>query len=553
MRRESTTTCRSSGLARRIALGAGALALATLAAPAAGQTEDTPPYPPLRWFAQESIDSHADADDQAMDILHWKEIEFGQPDKHWVYVTGWVTEIEDDEVVGTRFATFKYDAEFFDDGNPPPRAAEAFFPDPDDENMPLTTGQEYKAVALAMGHDLSTDEWSIYVVGQANWYDDGATGGATTDLNYAVIKYDTDLVQQWVRYYDGPVSGDDIPVDVGVNETFIVVTGTSPGDETGKDIATIALKNDGTFVTGLWPDDGWGGGIRRYDNIGGDDLAVELGPVVPVEETPESAPSLNAVVLGTSWGGSAKLYDYATLEYGGPDGELLSVQCYDNGANDIATGICGDVGFVWVTGYSEEPASSFGPGGPQLNADYLTISYFFYYDKDFPPERYWTERWDVASAGEPDYPYDIQFGEISGNKFVWVTGTGSNGSDYDAATVRYEHDTTPGPQNAWTDVWGVSTAAETGRALALSGDHPYITGRLKAATSDHMLGLKYQPTGSNPPYEEDWYKLFRNDSYGSGVEHEGRAIVVTPVGVFIAGVSKASGEGRQFTTWRYEE
>jgi hypothetical protein len=36
-------------------------------------------------------------------------------------------------------------------------------------------------------------------------------------------------------------------------------------------------------------------------------------------------------------------------------------------------------------------------------------------------------------------------------------------------------------------------------------------------------------------------------------EHEGRAIVVTPVGVFIAGVSKASGEGRQFTTWRYEE
>ena len=68
-----------------------------------------------------------------------------------------------------------------------------------------------------------------------------------------------------------------------------------------------------------------------------------------------------------------------------------------------------------------------------------------------------------------------------------------------------------------------------------------------------MVGIQYQPTFSTPPYEEDWYKLFRSASYGSGVEHEGRAIVVTPVGVFIAGVSTLSGEGQQFTTWRYEE
>lgn len=69
-----------------------------------------------------------------------------------------------------------------------------------------------------------------------------------------------------------------------------------------------------------------------------------------------------------------------------------------------------------------------------------------------------------------------------------------------------------------------------------------------------MLGLKYEQTGSSPPvFAEEWYKLHRSALYGSGVEHEGRAIVVTPAGVFIAGVSKLSGEGLEFTTWRYEE
>lgn len=558
MKGSSTTTCRSSGIGRRIALGAAGLALAGLAAPAAGQgaSEDTPAYPLLRWTAHESLFSHQDADDEAMDMVYWEEGFLSEPDKHWIYVTGFVTEMDGDTVVGTRFATFKYDGEFFDSGNPPPPAAVAYFPDPNDPTMPLSSGEEFKAVAMAVNPDGLTPG-DIYVVGQAPRDD----SGATTDLNYCVIKYSKDLVQQEVYYYDGPVSGDDLPVDIVFAGGKVMVTGTSPGDGTGKDIATIALKDDLLPEDDRWPDNGWGDGVRRYNYVDGDDLAVEIGPVYVTVESPESAASLNVVILGTSWGGASKKFDYTTHGWGSTNGIFLWDERYDNGANDVATGITGENGAVWVTGWSEVPSSSFGPTGPDLNADYLTISYGFTFcpwpggSSFCEPEIWWTERWDVA--GGRDFPADIQrWNPFSGPDEIWVTGTGFNGSDYDAATVFYEHDfMPPGPLVSWTDTWGISTYAEAARAMAVPSGEPYTAGRQKGATFDRMLGLKYEETSSSPPvFAEDWYKLHRSALYDSGVEHEGRVIVVTPgVGVFIAGVSKLSGEGREFTTWRYEE
>jgi hypothetical protein len=145
-----------SGLARKIALGAGALALAGLAAPAVGQGTLFTPWPPRLWVAQESLDSHQDAHDEGVDIVYW--LEDGTPDQHWIYVTGWVTEMDGNDVLGTRFATFKYDAKFFDPiaGDPPTPQESAFFP-------PLTTsleeGDTYKAVA--MDFDPSTGD--IYI------------------------------------------------------------------------------------------------------------------------------------------------------------------------------------------------------------------------------------------------------------------------------------------------------------------------------------------------------------------------------------------------------
>src|SRR5690606_24325470 len=251
----------------------GVALLGAVTLPAAGQGTLFTPYPPLKWLAEESRFSHADAHDEGRDILYW--FEEGEEDQfHWIYVTGFVTEMDGNTVLGTRFATFKYDATHA--GPSAPTAAdEAFFP----SLTQFESGDTYKAVAMAV--DPLTGD--IYVTGEAPWKA-GATA-PTADQNYAIVKYDKDLTQQWVTYYEGPASGDDIPADIIFDASsgveYVVVTGTSPGSGTGKDIATIALRADtGAFASTAWPNAGHGGGVRRYNgDEDGDDSAVELSPI----------------------------------------------------------------------------------------------------------------------------------------------------------------------------------------------------------------------------------------------------------------------------------
>lgn len=177
MRSRSTTGCRSSGLARRIILGAAALASAVLATPATGQ--EFAPYPPMKWVAEESRFAHADAHDEGRDILHWFD---AVEDENWIYVTGFVTEMDGDTVLGTRFATFKYDAAHSGPGAPAP-VDQAFFP----SLTQFHTGDSYKAVALAVD-ELTGD---IYVAGEGPWGD----SVPETHQNYVLVKYDRILTR----------------------------------------------------------------------------------------------------------------------------------------------------------------------------------------------------------------------------------------------------------------------------------------------------------------------------------------------------------------------
>lgn len=538
-----------------LAAAAGALALAGLAGPAAGQ--EIPDYPPMDWVAQESLYSHADAHDEAVDMVHW--FEDGVEDRNWIYVTGFVTEMDGNTVVGTRFATYKYDGAFFDEetGAPPDPEAVAYFPP---LGTAISPGDTYKATAIAVSWD-----GDIYVIGQAP-----RPGGS--DQDYAVIRYNKELEPLWeappfddVRYYDGPVSGDDIPVDIAVDggNEVVVVTGTSPGSGTGLDITTVAWNADfGVRPVDLWPDIGWGHAVRRYNYADGDDRAVELGSVTIVEQ---DEPTLNVTVLGTSWGGSTTLDDYTTHMWGDVNGTLTDDGRYDNGANDIATAIWNVGSVAFVTGYSEQPVASFGPTGPDLNIDYATVSYDFNDPFFHPLERWVAERWDYM--GGQDYPRDIGLSASSGGAtHVWVTGAGGNGSSaFDVATVRYiDEFQSIDPLERWTDGWAAAGSAEWQypQGMTLVGDEPYIVGAIGASTFDQMLALKYYETHLDPPYDIDWKRTYTGGGPYSGgpqADHEGRVVLVVPLAgpqppsVFITGVSAVSGEGRQFTTWRYSE
>jgi hypothetical protein len=496
-------------------------------------------------MAEESRASHADAHDEGMDIVYWYD---DTEEEHWIYATGWVTEMEGGQVKGTRFATFKYDATHTGPGAPT-ATAQAFFP----PLAQLQTGDTYKAVAMAV--DPLTG--AIYVAGEGP----GASG-----QDYIVVKYDKDLDLDvlWPAAgatYNGLGNGDDIPADIIFDASsgieYVVVTGTSPGDGTGLDIATVALCAEDGARAGAWPDIGDGAGVRRYDNdpVNGDDTAVELSYITITEE--EQGPGLSVVVLGTSWNGQDN--DYTTHVWSQPASALFWEQRYDNDGEDVARalGVVADpLGgtdfFVYVTGSSENASG---------DLDYATVFY------DWAGNQHWAKRLD--HVGDDDIPRDIHgwaqghpgCGTCPAVYHVWVTGEGNDGVFSDVLTVEYVDDgTSPRPGVTWSGDWANGSAEYNyGKAITTFDGEPYITGAIGNSNGDEMLGLAYSEDLSGG-YTHKWDL----NTFGNAIprtddpNHEGRGIVVVPVdsggvSIFITGVTRLTGEGRQFATWRYKE
>jgi signal peptidase I len=270
------------------------------------------------------------------------------------------------------------------------------------------------------------------------------------------------------------------------------------------------------------------------------------------------------VVVGTSWGGSAFKDDYTTHRWGDFDGILVHEVRYDTPLNDVATGITDDGGeLVFVTGYSEVPSESLGPTGPEVETDYATLGYTIPGIPELPVIVHWEERWDYADGR--DFARDIELYQYpSGPTFpgpthIWVTGAGGvGGTDYDVATIRYVHEyEATSPLESWSDGWAAATTWQYPRTMTVVGDEPYIAGAIAHSSADRMLALKYDKTSlplPDPPYEVDWTKAYGGGgAYTGGVNHEARKVIHTIHGTFIAGVSNVTGEGLQFTTWRYVE
>lgn len=91
---------------------------------------------------------------------------------------------------------------------------------------------------------------SISIDASGNIYVTGASAGSGTGNDYALIKYNSSGVQQWVIRYNGPGNGSDYAYSLVLDDSGnVYVTGASVGTGTGNDYATIKYSQTGTLLT----------------------------------------------------------------------------------------------------------------------------------------------------------------------------------------------------------------------------------------------------------------------------------------------------------------
>lgn len=181
-----------------------------------------------------------------------------------------------------------------------------------------------------------------------NVYVTGSSTGSGTDTDYATVKYDSKGKQLWVARYSGPAGKADEASAIAWDGTGgIYVTGSSTGNNTNADYATIKYDSSGSQ---LW--------VARYN-----------GPVNRDDNARAMALDNSGNVYVTGWSvGTGMRYDYATVKYYASGNELWAIR-FDGPVNlhdkayDLALG---NSGSIYVTGRSSGKGSYY---------DYATVKY----------------------------------------------------------------------------------------------------------------------------------------------------------------------------------
>ncbi len=301
--------------------------------------------------------------------------------------------------------------------------------------------------------DVST---SIMIDGLGNVYVAGYSVGSSTSEDFMIIKYNSAGSELWKAFYD--FTGD---IDIAYsmcfdNEGNIIVSGSSIGDGSQEDYATVKYSPAGDEI---WSSR-FNGAANGYDIA--QSIAVDY--------------SGNVYVTGYSLGTGTE-EDYATLKYD-QDGNELWVKLYNSPSNryDIATSIAVDnSGNAYVTGYSFSDASS---------EDYYTLKY------SSDGMQLWAMRYNGSDNG-----YDIASSlKLDEQNNVYVTGYSyEEGSEENIATIKYDSD----GSLIWTGVYnGTNNGSDISTSLAVDpSGNIFVAGFSDAGAGDiDYVTIKYNQT-----------------------------------------------------------
>ena len=343
---------------------------------------------------------------------------------------------------------------------------------------------------------------AIALDGHGNAYVAGYSMTAQSDQDYFTIKYDASGKIVWTARYDGPGHAFDMASAICLDTAGnVYVTGTSAGDNTGHDYATIKYNAAGR--------EQWVGRYNAIANQSDKAMGIEVDAAGNVYVTGQSAS------------------EYATVKYN-PQGEQLWVARYPGSiyGDEVMPKMALDAhGNVYVCG------TSVG------NWNFVIIKY------DTFGAQKWVARYNGQANGQ-DKLSDLAL-DAAGN--IYVTGTSDGqGTASDYATIKYN---SAGVRKWVARFNGARNLSDKAFALALdTAGNVYVTGTTEDGpplfTNTYSAMVKYNSMGieqwrvtfDNP---FSWEFLIATDSRGS---------------IYVTGDGQGlSGEGtRDYITLKYD-